>query len=362
MRKLKKVMVVLLAVAMVASLAGCGGGDAAEEKVKVGFIYIGPPGDAGWTYAHDEGRKFLESEMPNVEVVFVESVPESSDSERVMTELAEQDCDIIFATSFGYMDFMLNVAEKYPDKVFYHCSGYKTADNMSNYFGRIYQARYLTGLVAGAMTQNGQIGYVAAHPIPEVVRGINAFTVGVREANPNAVVKVVWTNTWYDPAKEKDAAQGLLDAGVDVIAQHQDTPGPQQAAEEAGKYAIGYNTDMRSFAPKANLTSAVWDWGPYYVEAVKAVVDGTYTSGSYWGGLEDGIVDIAPLSDEVPAEVADMVEAKKQEMINGEWDVFWGPIKDQSGTVVVPEGSKMEDGELLSFDWFVEGVEGVIPN
>lgn len=361
MRKLKKVMVVLLAVAMVASLAGCGGGDAAEEKVKVGFIYIGPPGDAGWTYAHDEGRKFLESEMPNVEVVFVESVPESSDSERVMTELAEQDCDIIFATSFGYMDFMLNVAEKYPDKVFYHCSGYKTADNMSNYFGRIYQARYLTGLVAGAMTQNGQIGYVAAHPIPEVVRGINAFTVGVREANPNAVVKVVWTNTWYDPAKEKDAAQGLLDAGVDVIAQHQDTPGPQQAAEEAGKYAIGYNTDMRSFAPKANLTSAVWDWGPYYVEAVKAVVDGTYTSGSYWGGLEDGIVDIAPLSDEVPAEVADMVEAKKQEMINGEWDVFWGPIKDQSGTVVVPEGSKMEDGELLSFDWFVEGVEGVIP-
>lgn len=361
MRKLKKVMVVLLAVAMVASLAGCGGGDAAEEKVKVGFIYIGPPGDAGWTYAHDEGRKFLESEMPNVEVVFVESVPESSDSERVMTELAEQDCDIIFATSFGYMDFMLNVAEKYPDKVFYHCSGYKTADNMSNYFGRIYQARYLTGLVAGAMTQNGQIGYVGAHPIPEVVRGINAFTIGVREANPNAVVKVVWTNTWYDPAKEKDAAQGLLDAGVDVIAQHQDTPGPQQAAEEAGKYAIGYNTDMRSFAPKANLTSAVWDWGPYYVEAVKAVVDGTYTSGSYWGGLEDGIVDIAPLSDEVPAEVADMVEAKKQEMINGEWDVFWGPIKDQSGTVVVPEGSKMEDGELLSFDWFVEGVEGVIP-
>lgn len=361
MRKLKKVMVVLLAVAMVASLAGCGGGDAAEEKVKVGFIYIGPPGDAGWTYAHDEGRKFLESEMPNVEVVFVESVPESSDSERVMTELAEQDCDIIFATSFGYMDFMLNVAEKYPDKVFYHCSGYKTADNMSNYFGRIYQARYLTGLVAGAMTQNGQIGYVGAHPIPEVVRGINAFTLGVREANPSAVVKVVWTNTWYDPAKEKDAAQGLLDAGVDVIAQHQDTPGPQQAAEEAGKYAIGYNTDMRSFAPKANLTSAVWDWGPYYVEAVKAVVDGTYTSGSYWGGLEDGIVDIAPLSDEVPAEVADMVEAKKQEMINGEWDVFWGPIKDQSGTVVVPEGSKMEDGELLSFDWFVEGVEGVIP-
>jgi len=361
MRKLKKVLVVLLALAMVASLAGCGGGDAAEEKVKVGFIYIGPPGDAGWTYAHDEGRKFLESEMPNVEVVFVESVPESSDSERVMTELAEQDCDIIFATSFGYMDFMLNVAEKYPDKVFYHCSGYKTADNMSNYFGRIYQARYLTGLVAGAMTQNGQIGYVAAHPIPEVVRGINAFTIGVREANPNAVVKVVWTNTWYDPAKEKDAAQGLLDAGVDVIAQHQDTPGPQQAAEEAGKYAIGYNTDMRSFAPKANLTSAVWDWGPYYVEAVKAVVDGTYTSGSYWGGLEDGIVDIAPLSDEVPAEVADMVEAKKQEMINGEWDVFWGPIKDQSGTVVVPEGSKMEDGELLSFDWFVEGVEGVIP-
>ncbi len=375
MKNVKKYLVALIVLSMVFSMIGCSGADVpAEEpednepsdeqpaeKIKVGMIYIGPPGDAGWTYAHDEGRKYLEAQIPNVEVIYVESVAESSDSERVMTELVEQGCEIVFATSFGYMDFMLNVANKYPDVAFYHCSGYKTTPNMSTYFGRIYQARYLTGLVAGSMTEANQIGYIAAHPIPEVIRGINAFTLGVREANPEATVNVVWTNTWYDPAKEKEAAKGSLDSGVDVIAQHQDTPGPQQAAEEVGAYAIGYNTDMSSFAPKANLTSAVWDWGPYYVSAVQAVLDGSFEEGQYWGGLADGIVDIAPFNESVPADVVASVEAKKAELIAGDFDVFDGPVKDQDGNVVVAEGETLSDGDLLSMMWFVEGVNGVIP-
>ncbi|MBN2260592.1 MAG: BMP family ABC transporter substrate-binding protein [Clostridiales bacterium] len=369
MKNITKVLVVLMLLVLVVSVAGCSSKTAevvddaviADEVVKVGMIYIGPPGDAGWTYAHDQGRQFLEEQYPNVEVLFVESVPESSDAERVMTELVEEGCTVVFATSFGYMDYMDNVALKYPDVKFFHCSGYKTEENMSTYFGRIYQARYLTGMIAGAMTETNEIGYVAAHPIPEVIRGINAFTLGVKEANADAVVKVVWTNTWYDPAKEKEAAQGLLDSGVDVIAQHQDTPGPQQAAEEAGVYAVGYNTNMRAFAPEANLTSAVWNWGPYYVNAVKSVIDGTFVSTQYWGGLEDGIVDIAPISDKVPADMVAQVEAKKAAIIDGSFDVFAGPIKDQDGNIKVAEGSSMTDGELLSMDWFVEGVEGVIP-
>jgi len=374
MKKFLKVIVVLMVLVMVISVIGCSKPEPVEEekeveeavvveeeKVIVGMIYIGPPGDAGWTYAHDEGRKYLEAQIPNVEVLYVESVPESSDAERVMTELVEQGAEIVFATSFGYMDYMLNVAAKYPDVTFFHCSGYKTADNMSTYFGRIYQSRYLTGLVAGSMTETNEIGYVAAHPIPEVIRGINAFTLGVLEVNPDAVVKVVWTNTWYDPAKEKDAAQGLLDAGVDVIAQHQDTPGPQQAAEEAGVYSIGYNTDMRLFAPEANLTSAVWNWGLYYVDAVSSVLDGTYEAGQYWGGFEDGIIDIAPISDKVSADIIALVEAKKAAIADGSFVIFAGPIKNQDGELAIPEGTNLSDGELLGIGWFVEGVEGVIP-
>lgn len=359
--------VLLLAVSLVA--AGCGtgekskndgaGGDA--DKMKVAFMYVGPVGDAGWSYSHDQGRKYLEEQLPYVETSYVESVPEGADAERVLTQLAEQGNKIIFATSFGFMDWTLNVAKKYPDIVFMHCSGYKTADNVGTYFGRIYQARYLTGVVAGKMTKSNSIGYVAAHPIPEVVRGINAFTLGVRSVNPDAKVKVVWTNTWYDPAAEKEAGKTLLDAGCDVIAQHQDTPGPQQAAEERGKYSIGYNTDMSKMAPKAVLTSAVWNWGPYYVDTVKAVRENTWKPEQYWGPMSDKIVDIAPFGPMVPDDVKQLVEDAKKKIVDGQWDVFTGPIKDQTGAVKVPAGQKMTDQEMLSFDWFVEGVEGTIP-
>ncbi|MDI7248381.1 MAG: BMP family ABC transporter substrate-binding protein [Bacillota bacterium] len=342
-------------------MVGAGGSSFAASKFKVGFIYVGPIGDAGWTYAHNEGRKYLEAQLPNVETVYVESVPEGGDCERVLTQLAEAGCKVIFATSFGYMDFVQNVAARYPNVVFMHCSGFKTAKNVGTYFGRMYQPRYLSGLVAGKMTRKNLIGYVAAHPIPEVVRGINAFTLGVRAANPNAKVKVVWTNTWYDPAAEKEAAKSLLEAGCDVIAQHQDTPAPMQAAEEKGCYGVGYNTDMRQFAPKAVLTAPIWTWGPYYVKTVKAVQDGTWKSEQYWGGMEEGVIDIGPYGPMVPEDVKKLVAQKKQEIIAGKLVVFAGPLKDNKGVLRVPAGKAMTDAEMLSFDWFVEGVDGTVP-
>ncbi len=355
--------VVLIGVAVVLSLAmvGAGGSSFAASKFKVGFIYVGPIGDAGWTYAHNEGRKYLEAQLPNVETVYVESVPEGGDCERVLTQLAEAGCKVIFATSFGYMDFVQNVAARYPNVVFMHCSGFKTAKNVGTYFGRMYQPRYLSGLVAGKVTRKNLIGYVAAHPIPEVVRGINAFTLGVRAANPNAKVKVVWTNTWYDPAAEKEAAKSLLEAGCDVIAQHQDTPAPMQAAEEKGCYGVGYNTDMRQFAPKAVLTAPIWTWGPYYVKTVKAVQDGTWKSEQYWGGMEEGVIDIGPYGPMVPEDVKKLVAQKKQEIIAGKLVVFAGPLKDNKSVLRVPAGKAMTDAEMLSFDWFVEGVDGTVP-
>ncbi|MGE5371898.1 MAG: BMP family ABC transporter substrate-binding protein [Solirubrobacterales bacterium] len=355
----------VLLVFTLSALVGCGPAKKAAapnqtaEKMKVGFIYIGTPGDAGFTYAHDQGRKFLEKELPWVETIVSEKVADV-DAERVASELAEKGCKVIFATSFGEMDGVMAAAKKYPDVVFMHCSGYKTEKNAGTYFGRIYQSRYLTGLVAGKMTKTNKIGYVAAYPIPEVVRGINAFTRGVREVNPKAAVKVVWTNTWYDPTKEKQAAKSLLDDGCDLIAQHQDTYAPQQAAEEAGKYAIGYNSDMHAFAPKANLTSAVWNWGPFYVKTVKQVKEGTWKNDQYWGRMADNIVGIAPMSDLVPADVQALVKAKQQDIIANKFDVFDGPVKDQSGKVRIPAGQTMSDPDMLGFNWFVEGVEGSI--
>lgn len=350
-------------------LAGCGGKTekpASEvpdkvEKTKVAFIYVGPVGDAGWTYAHDEARKYLEQEVSEVETTFIESVPEGADSERVLEDLVQKGNKIIFATSFGYMDSVQRVAAKYPDVVFLHCSGFKDAENVGTYFGRIYQARYLSGIVAGMTTKSNTLGYVAAMPIPEVVRGINAYTLGVRSVNPEAKVKVVWTNTWYDPAREKEAAKSMLEQGADVIAMHQDTPGPMQAAEEAGKFGIGYNTDMTKFAPKAVLTGPVWNWGPYYVNTVKAVLDGTWKTEQYWGPMSEDIANLGPYGPMVSDEIKAAVDVKKQEILGGQWDVFTGPIKDNTGAEKVAAGQKMSDPDMLSMLWFVEGVDGTIP-
>ncbi|MDA8233357.1 MAG: BMP family ABC transporter substrate-binding protein [Clostridia bacterium] len=374
MKKLFGLAAMLVVMALV--VAGCGGGqtpastdkkedapkEGTGEKLKVAYIYVGPVGDAGWTYAHDQGRQYLEKELPNIETSFVESVPETpADAERVLTDLVNKGNKVIFATSFGYMDSVLKVAKKYPDVIFLHCSGYKTDKNVGTYFGRMYQPRFLSGMAAGKQTKSNTIGFVAAMPIPEVVWGINSFTLGVKSVNPTAKVKVVWTNTWYDPAKEKDAAKSLLDAGADVIAMHQDTPGPMQAAEEKGAFSVGYNTDMRQFAPKAVLTGPVWNWGPYYVNTVKAVIDGTWKSEQYFGSMADGIIDLAPYGDMVSEDVRKLVDEKKQAILDGKFEVFAGPIKDQSGAVKVPEGKTMTDEEVLNMMWFVEGVDGSIP-
>ncbi|MCA1944683.1 MAG: BMP family ABC transporter substrate-binding protein [Desulfovibrio sp.] len=344
-------------VALALALLACLPMQAAAEDMKVGFIYVSPVGDAGWSWAHDQGRQAVDA-MDGVSTSYVESVPEGPDAERVIAGLARKGHSLIFTTSFGYMDPTLKVAGQFPDVTFMHCSGFKTGPNMGNYFGRMYQARYLTGLVAGKMTKGNIIGYVAAFPIPEVIRGINAFTLGVREVNPKAEVRVVWTKTWYDPALEKDAAKSLLDVGADVIAQHQDSPGPQEAAMEKGVYSIGYNSDMSSFAPKAHLTAAVWNWPVFYTEMVKQVQNKTWKPEALWWGMDTGLVDIAPMGPMVPQDVKDMVEAKKKAIIDKSFTVFAGPVKDQKGEERIKAGAMPEDKELLGMTWFVEGVVG----
>ncbi|OEU51490.1 MAG: BMP family ABC transporter substrate-binding protein [Desulfobulbaceae bacterium S5133MH15] len=349
MRLLKALIVAML------SLGFCTASFAAKE-MKVGFVYVSPIGDAGYSYAHDVGRQAVEA-MDGVITSYVESVPEGPDSERVILNMARKGYDVIFATSFGYMDPMLKVAKQFPKVAFLHCSGFKMADNMSNYFGRIYQARYLSGIVAGSMTKSNVIGYAAAFPIPEVIRGINAFTLGAQSVNPDVTVRVVWTKTWYDPATEKEAAKSLLDVGADVIAQHQDSPGPQEAAQEKGVYSIGYNSDMSAFAPKSHMTAPVWNWGPYYTKVVEQVRKGTWKAESAWPGLKEGIVDLAPFGAMVPQNVQDKVNKEKADIIGGK-KIFTGPIKDQKGAVKIAGGVAATDIELLGMTWFVKGVVG----
>ncbi|MCC6314033.1 MAG: BMP family ABC transporter substrate-binding protein [Thermomicrobiales bacterium] len=320
----------------------------------------------GWTWAHDQGRLALEEQFPNVETVYQESVPENpADAERVIRQFAQDGAGVIIATSFGYMDPTIKVAKDFPDVKFVHISGYKTAENVATAFGKIEEPRYVSGLIAGKMTEVNRLGYVAAFPTPEVIRGINAFTLGVREVNPEATVTVVWTNTWFDPQKERQAAEALLDSGVDVVAQHQDTPGPQQAAEARGKYGVGYNSDMSTMAPKAVLTSPIWHWAAYYVPMIQTVLDGTWKTEAYWGGWEDGIVGLAPIGSMAPDDVKAMAEAEIAEFENSEktiFDIFSGPLKDQSGTEKVADGQAMTGDEILNMSWFVEGVEGDLPS
>jgi basic membrane protein A and related proteins len=372
-RMVRRSLVVALSVlflvsGLVMSRAGAAAQDAtpAGEPIKVAFVYVGPVGDLGWTYAHDQARLALEEAIPNVETAYQENVPENpADAERVIRQFAQDGYDVIFTTSFGYMDPTINVAQDFPDTTFIHISGFKTADNVGTGFGKIEEPRFVSGQLAGMMTESNQIGYVAAFPIPEVIRGINAFTLGVREVNPEATVRVVWTNTWFDPAKERQAAEALLDGGADVIAQHQDTAGPQQAAEDRGLYGVGYNADMAPLAPGAVLTSAIWNWAPYYIDIVESVMNGTWESEQYWGGWQDGVVDMAPIADFVPDDIRTAIEEEVARFKSGEetiYTIFTGPIADQTGEIRVPEGQTMTDEELLSMNWFVEGVEGEIPS
>lgn len=363
---MKRIVALMLALVMMCSVAltGCGSSSTSDsgEKLKIGYVYIGVPGDVGYTYAHDLGRQMVEQELGDqVETKVVENVPETAECEKTMRNLIDQGCKVIFATSYGYMDYVKKLADEFPDVKFFHCSGEKSNDtNFVNYFGQIEQPRYLAGIAAGLKTKSGKIGYVAAMQIPEVVRGINAFTLGVRSVNPNATVNVKWTDTWYDPQKEKDTATALLNEGCDVIAQHQDTTAPQQAAEEKNAFAIGYNSDSPNAAPKAYMTAPIWNWGVYTVDQVKKILDGSWKAENYNGDMKDGVVKLAPLTDLVPAEAKTKIEEVEKKFMDRSFNVFDGPIKDQTGAIKVAEGESVSLEDQRSMLWFVEGVVGKI--
>ena len=355
-----KTKVLLLLFVLLTGL--CGLAFAEGKQVKAGFVYVGPVGDAGWTYSHDLGRLEMEK-LPYVEPsTYIESVPEGAESARVINGLVRRGHNLILTTSFGYMDATIDVAKRNEDVIFMHCSGYKTADNVGTYFGRMYEPRYLSGIIAGQMTEKNIIGYVAAFPIPEVIRGINAFTLGVRSVNPDAQVRVVWTQTWFDPGVERDAADSLLDVGADVLAMHQDAPATLQAAEARGAYVIGYNSDMRHFAPNAFLTAPVWNWGVLYTQLAEAVHKGTWKSEQIWWGLKEGLIGLADLSDRIPAPLQAQVKERAAAIAAGTFHPFTGPIKDRDGKEVVAAGQVMSDADMLSMNFFVEGVQGTLAN
>lgn len=365
---MKKFLAVLLILVLaMTSLTGCGG-DKKSEKSKagkpdltVGFIYVGPVDDGGFTAAHDKGRLAIEKKYGDkVKCLKIEKVSETvEDVVQAGETLVDQGAELIFTVSFGFMDGTEALAKEFPDVKFMHFSGFKSNDtNFGNYMGAMEQPRYLSGIVAGMKTQSNKIGYVAAYPIPEVFIGINAFTLGVKSVNPDATVTVVMTNSWYDPALEKESAVSLLEQGCDVIAQHCDTAGPQIAAQEAGKWAIGYNSDTRDQAPKAFMTAPVWDNASFYVGRVQAVLDGTWKAGPYYGNMKDGYVKLAPLSDVAPVGAQAKVDEVEAKFLAGE-PVFVGPIKKQDGTIAVPEGKSLKTkDEIWAMDYLVDGVIG----
>ena len=348
----------LLAICLAASFALCG--NASAKDIKAGFVYVGPIGDHGWSYQHDHGRLAVEKEL-GIKTTYVENVPEGADAERVIRQLAASGHDIIFTTSFGFMNPTLKVAKQFPNVKFEHATGYKRADNVSTYAGRFYEGRAVIGTIAGKLTKTNTVGYIASFPIPEVIRGINSFTLAMRKVNPEATVKVVWVNTWYDPGKESDAAKALIDQGCDIITQHTDSPAPLQVAEKRGVLAFGQASDMKKFAPKAQLTAIVDDWAPYYISRVKAVMDGTWKSVDTWDGLKPGMVQMAPYGEAVPADVQALADSVKKSIIDGSFHPFQGPIKNQAGEIVVKEGEVIPDSDLVGLNWYVEGVEGSIP-
>jgi basic membrane protein A and related proteins len=336
---------------------------AQDEPLRIGFIYVGPVGDYGWSYQHDQGRIAIETEFGDrVETTFVESVPEGADAERVLRQMAQAGHDLIFATSFGFMNSTVNVAQQFPDVRFEHATGYQTAENLATYDARFYEGRHIAGLVAGQMTESNIIGYIGAYPIPEVIQGINAAFLAARSVNPEVEFRIIWANTWFDPALEADAAQTLIEQGADVLMQHTDSTAAMTIAEEAGIYAIGQASNMIEFGPNAQLTTIVDNWAPYYVERVQALLDGTWESHSVWHGLESGLVEIAPFSEDIPEEVRAQAEEAERAIAAGELHPFTGPINRQDGSAWLAEGETATDDELRSMNFFVEGITGTLPN
>ncbi|MCF6232869.1 MAG: BMP family ABC transporter substrate-binding protein [Rhodobacteraceae bacterium] len=343
---------------------GLAAGGAWAEKTKVGFVYVGPVGDGGWTYTHDQGRLQIEAELgDSVETVFVENVPEGPDAERVMTQMALNGADLIFTTSFGYMDATLKVAKKFPNVRFEHATGYKTSDNVSVYSARFYEGRAIQGHIAGSMTQSNIVGYIGSFPIPEVIRGINSAFIHARKANPDVEFKIIWVYTWFDPAKEADAAKVLIEQGADVILQHTDSTAPLAAAEAAGNViGFGQASDMSKYKDGPRVSAILDLWGPYYVERTKALMDGTWSTVNTWNGIGDGMVGIGEITDRVPANVKAEALAMKASIASGEYHPFTGPLNKQDGSVWLKDGEVADDGVLAGLGFYVEGIEGDIPN
>jgi len=334
----------------------------AAAKTKVGFVYVGPIGDHGWSYAHNEGRLAVEKAFGDkVKTTYVENVSEGPDAERVIQQLAQSGHGIIFTTSFGFMNPTLKVAKRFPKVKFEHATGFKRAENVATYSGRFYEGRHVIGLIAGKMTKTNTIGYIASFPIPEVVRGINAAYLAARSVNPAVKFKIIWVSTWVDPGKEADAAKALIDQGADVLMQHTDSPAAIQTAEKKGVFAFGQASDMVKFGPKAQLTAIVDDWGPYYVSRVKAVMDGTWKSQDTWDGIGPGMVVMAPFSKRIPENVRAMAAKARDAIASGKLHPFTGPINKQDGSPWLKAGETAQDGALASMNFYVEGVEGSLP-
>ena len=334
---------------------------AAGEPVQAGFVYVSPITDAGWTKQHDEGRKAVEAALgAGVKTTFVENVPEGADAERVIRDLARQGNRIIFTPSFGYMEPTLKVAKEFPEVKFESITGYKTAPNVATANARYYEGRYLAGIAAGRMSQTGVAGYVAGFPIPEVLQGINAFTLGMRSVNPKAEVKVVWLNAWFDPPKERDAAMALFNQNVDVIAFHTGSTAVMAAAQERGKLAVAYHSDMRTVAPDAQIVAVTHQWGDYYTRRIRAVADGSWSTGKVWGGVKQGMIRVGDFGPKVPKAVQQEVLARQKDIAAGRLKPFAGPMVDNEGREVVPKGQAMTDEQILSMNFLVSGVQGRI--
>lgn len=334
----------------------------AAEPTKIGFVYVGPVADAGWTYEHDRGRLAVEKEYGDkVETVFVESVSEGPDAERVISQMAADGANMIFTTSFGYMNPTIKVAKQFPNVKFEHATGYKRADNVATYSSRFYEGRHVLGLIAGKMTKSNTIGYIASFPIPEVVRGINAAYLAAKSVNPSVKFKVIWVSTWFDPGKEADAAKALIDQGADILMQHTDSAAPMKIAEERGIYAFGQASDQAAYGPNAQLTAIIDDWAPYYVRRVNEAMNGSWTSTDTWGGFDTGMVALAPYGKAVPNDVKAMAEEARKAITEGRLHAFTGPVNKQDGTPWLKEGETADDGTLLGMNFYVEGIEGSLP-
>lgn len=335
----------------------------AEAPIRAAFVYIGPVGDGGWSYQHDLGRLALEKALGDkVKTSYVENVAESADAERVIRKLAADKNDIIFTTSFGYMEPTLKVAKLFPKTRFEHATGFKSAPNMAAYEARFYEGAYLLGVIAGKMTKTNTLGFIGSFPIPEVVRNIDAYTLGARSVNPKIKTKVIWVDTWYDPGKERQAAETLIAQGADMLCQNTDSPAAVQVAEEKGVHAFGWDSDMSKYGPRAHLTANTENWGVYYIDEVKKLLDGSWTGGrvTRWG-IKEGLVVLSPLNPLVPKDVAALFEARKKDIVDGKLHPFAGPLKDNSGSVKLPAGKTLTEDELRAINWYVEGVDGSIP-